>query len=200
MLPQGARKTQIGSGDWLILMGTTRDHKRVAEIGGIAGQLISLSMALPSIAVEGIFRVRIIESELRDQLRRHFFFGNAVRHTDSAVYAFVENCIPLALFEITLSNLDEHFKLDDFTQEMPGALEKIWQRPYDEALLSRDGSQVISRNITCTRGLRNGRVAFYFHFYNPLKAMRWTYGEFSAPEIQVVPQRLWDLLPYTPVD
>ena len=173
---------------------------RVAEIGKITAQLISLSMALPTIAVVGVFRVPIIESELRDQLRRQLFFGNAVRDTDSAVYAFVENCIPLSLFEVALSNLDERFKLDDFTQEIPGALEKIWQRPYDEAILSRDGSQVISRSIRCTRGLRNGRVAFYFHFYNPLKVMRWTYGEFSAPEIHLVPQRLWHLVPYTPVD
>lgn len=153
-----------------------------------------------SINVVGIFRVPIDESELREQLRRFYFFGNAVRDTNRAVHTFVETCIPLVLVEVTVENLDERFRIGDFTQEMPGAPTNAWQRAYDEALLSADGSQVIARKSTCTRGLQSGRIAFYFHYYDPLKTMQWTYGEFSGPAVQVVPERLWNLVPYSPVD
>ena len=153
-----------------------------------------------SIHVEGIFRVPIEDSELREQLRRYYFFGNVVRDVDHAVYAFVETCIPLVLFEITLNDLDERFRIGDFTQEMPGAPEKEWQCAYDEAVLSTDGTQVIARKSTCTRGLQRGRIAFYFHYYDPLKPMRWTYGQFSGHKVEFVPKRLWDLMPYSPVD
>jgi hypothetical protein len=152
-----------------------------------------------SINIEGIFRVPIDDSELREQLRRYYFFGNAVRDIAHAVYGFVETCIPLVLFEIRLNNLDERFRIEDFTQEMPGAPEKAWQRPYDEALLSMDGTRVVARSITCTRGLQSGRVAFYFHYYDPQKPMRWTYGQFSGLEVQLVPRTLWQLMPYRPV-
>jgi hypothetical protein len=155
---------------------------------------------LPSIQLEGIFRVPIMDSELREQLRRYYFRGNVVRDTDHAVHTFVEACIPLVLFEITLNDLDGRFKIGDFTQEMPGAPEKAWQCAYDEAVLSTDGTQVIARKITCTRGLQRGRIAFYFHYYDPLKAMRWTYGQFSGREVEIVPKRLWNLVPYRPVD
>ena len=69
------------------------------------------------------------------------------------------------LFDITLNDLDGRFRIGDFTQEMPGALEKAWQCAYDEALLSTDGTEVIARRSTCARGLRRGRVAFYFHYW-----------------------------------
>lgn len=153
-----------------------------------------------SINVVGIFRVPLDESELREQLRKYYFSGNAVRDTNSAVYTFVDTCIPLVLFEITVDNLDERFRIGDFTQEMPGAPAKAWQCAYDEALLTADGSQVIARKSTCTRGLQSGRIAFYFHYYDPLQTMKWTYGEFSGPAVQLIPERLWNLVPYSPVD
>jgi hypothetical protein len=154
----------------------------------------------PSINIEGIFRVPIDESALREQLRGYYFFGNAVRDSGHAAYSFLETCVPLALFEITLDNLDDRFRIGDFTQEMPGAPSKASQCAYDEALLSTDGTQVVARKSTCTRGLQCGRIAFYFHYYDPLKAMQWTYGQFSGPEVQLVPQRLWSLMPYSHVD
>src|SRR5258705_4326417 len=153
-----------------------------------------------SINVVGIFRVPSDENELREQLRKYYFFGNAVRDISRSVYTFVDTCVPLVLFEIAVDNLDERFRIGDFTQEMPGAPAKAWQCAYDEALLTADGSQVIARTSTCTLGLQSCRIAFYFHYYDPLRTMKWTYGEFSGPAVQVVPERLWNLVPYSPVD
>ncbi len=79
-----------------------------------------------SINVIGIFRVPIDENELREQLRRYYFLGNAERDTNRAVQAFVETCIPLVLFEITVDNLNERFRIGDFTQVMRRAPTKAW--------------------------------------------------------------------------
>src|ERR1051325_6417431 len=126
----------------------------------------------PSIRVEGLFRVPIYESELREQLRKYYSRGNAVRDIGDAVHTFIESCMPLVLFELTLNNLDDRFRVGDFTQEMPGAPEKAWQCAYDEALLSSGGTLVVARKSTCLRGLQSGRIAFYFHYYDPGTTMR----------------------------
>lgn len=163
----------------------------------MAAEMIDTSA---SISVVGVYRVPTGENELREQLRTYYFFGNAMRDTSGAVLSFIENCIPLVLFEINLSNLDDRFQVASFTQEMVGAPPKAWQVAYDEALLSADGTQVLVRGSRCTSGLRSGRIAFYFHYYDPTKPMQWTYGQFFAPSVQLVPERLWSLIPYSPVD
>jgi hypothetical protein len=104
------------------------------------------------------------------------------------------------LLDLTLDNLDERFEMGDFTQQMPGPPQRSGQVPYDEALLSADGAEVVARKINCTRGLLDGRIAFYFHYYDPSKPMLRTYGEFSSPNVEIIPQRLWNLIPYHPVD
>jgi hypothetical protein len=153
-----------------------------------------------AITVLGVYRVPVDEQELIEQLRRYYFPGNAAQDTNSAVHKFVENCVPLVLFDVRLDNLDERFRIGDFRQEMPEAPEKSWQVAYDEALLSEDGMEVLSRKSLCTRDVRTGRVAFYFHYYDPLKPKLWTYGQFSSPPVQLVSRRLWNLVPYSPVD
>jgi hypothetical protein len=159
-----------------------------------------MSQPEPSLTVIGVYRVPFQEGELLDQLRRYYFFGNASNDLSSDVNRFIETCVPLALFELELDHLDDRFRLGDFTQEMPAAPRKLWQAAYDEALLSPDGSRVLTQKPRCTDGLRNGRVAFYFHFYDPAKPMEWSYGRFAPNPVDTVPRRIWDLLPYSPVD
>ncbi len=154
----------------------------------------------PQIEVLGVYRVPYQEQELLDQLRQYYFFGNANREASDTSSRLIETCVPLSLFEVSLDRLDDRFRIADFTQEMPAAKRKQWQAAYDEALLSPNGMQVISRKTHCARGLQTGRVAFYFHYYDPGKPMLWTYGAFTCPAVETVPKRLWDLVPYTPVD
>lgn len=63
-----------------------------------------------------------------------------------------------------------------------------------------DGMAILDRRPLCARGLRRGRVAFYFHFYDPGESMQWTYGEFSSPPVSEMPTRLTSLMPYYCVD
>lgn len=153
----------------------------------------------PSLTVLGIYRVPADPHDFIEDLRHFYFPGNAVRDTNTEIYAFIERCVPLVLFDTRLERLDERFRIEEITQDMPGAPRKAWQVPYGEAILSADGLQVVSRKIGCTRGLKEGRLAFYFHYYDPTKPMLWSYGQFSTPPVQVVPQRLWEMVPYSPV-
>ena len=72
-----------------------------------------MTALLPSIRVEGLFRVPIYDSELREQLRKYYFRGNAVRDIGDAVQTFIESCMALVLFELTLNNLDDRFRVGD---------------------------------------------------------------------------------------
>jgi len=154
----------------------------------------------PSLTVLGVYHVPYVDYQLRRQLNQYYFFGNAARDTNSRVRQYIKRCVPLVLFEIALDHLDERFSFNDFTQEMPGAPREAWQTAYEEAVLSFDGSQLLARGPFCTKELRSGRAAFYFHFYDPDQPMRWPYGEFPNPPMQAISQRLWALMPYSPVD
>ena len=110
----------------------------------------------------GAYRVPFEEKELRASLHRYYFFGNPVRDVGGGVRRLIETCIPLTLFEVTLEDLDERFRIGDFTQEMPETPRNAWQVPYDDVLLASDGMQLLARNSKCARGLRRGRMAFRY--------------------------------------
>lgn len=59
---------------------------------------------------------------------------------------------------------------------MPGVRKKAWQVAYDEALLSADGTTVVARREGCAKGIREGRIAFYFHHYDPERSGRSRHG------------------------
>ncbi len=159
-----------------------------------------MSQTGPSLTVIGLYRVPLEDAELRNQLRKYYFVGNARNDLSSEVNRFIERCVPLVLVELELSQLDDRFRVDDFTQEMPATPRRDWQAAYAEAILSPDGTRVLARKAGCTHELHNGRIAFYFHYYDPSKPMYWSYGSFVPESVETVPRRIWSLLPYSPVD
>jgi hypothetical protein len=182
-------KTFVASGDFRI-------SKNIDDLQEYTAELLEQ----PTITALGIYRASHLDNELRQQLHQFYFFGNASRDRSSIVHEFINRCIPLVLFEALLDRLDERFSIDDFTQEMPEVPPKAWQSAYDEAVLSSDGWQLLVRKPRCTRGLKSGRIAFYFHFYDPYQPMRWSYGTFATPPVADIPERLRILMPYSAVD
>ena len=156
---------------------------------------------MPAITVLRVYRLPIAEEELLDDLRRYFFFGNATRDVSSGIYRFIDNCVPLALFDVVVSGLDDRFRVGDFTQEMAGVPDrKMWQVAYGEAELTPDGTHLFNIKNQHPEALHDARLAFYFHYYDPSRPMLWTYGQFSSPPVQMVPEKLVAMIPYTPVD
>jgi hypothetical protein len=130
------------------------------------------------------------------------FFGNAVRDVGSGVHDLVETCIPLALFEVTLEDLDERFRISDCSQEMPETPRKHWQVPYDETLLSSDGMQLLARNSKCTVYTWSSRWADcglppLLRLVKADVVDVWTVLRSARADCS---QEAWDLIPYRPLD
>jgi len=148
----------------------------------------------PRAIVNGVYRVGCDESTLRAQLLE--YYGNAISTYPIEVSTFVERVIPLVLMDVTIADADERFDVGEFTQAMPSAPKEAWQVPYDEALFSENGAAVLARWQGCADKIRDGRIGFYFHFYDPEQPMRWTYGIVSCPAPRPASDELLSLVPY----
>src|SRR6185503_12915833 len=151
------------SSSWVIF-GETR-HRTVAMPGPgpwTVGGCRERSRMSPRAVVNGVYRIGCDESALMAQLLD--YYGKALSTYPVEVSTFVERVIPVVLMDVTISDADERFNMAEFTQEMPSAPREIWQVPYDEALLSEDGSEVVARWPGCAENIGAGRIGFYFHF------------------------------------
>jgi hypothetical protein len=138
-----------------------------------------------------------MEDELRDELRQAIYPSNAHAEVPGAVAAYIERCIPLVLIDVVLADVNSRFNVSDFSQEMEGLDSP--QAAYDEAVLSAEGA-VLERGVGCADHLRNGRIAFYLHYFDPSRPLRWTYGSVDCPPAQLIPTAMLTLLPYHAVN
>ena len=102
-----------------------------------------------------------------------------------------------ALLEVTVTNPDARFRIDDFIQADPSQPEDRWQVAWDETFLTSDGETAI--DIDYQRklpDLEQYRVAFVIHFWKPGLPLLSSYGELQPPAMQPLPERLWRLAPY----
>ncbi len=106
--------------------------------------------------------------------------------------AVKEELSSVVLIETIVTNPDESFDIGDFGQPNSD------QAPYDEAYLSLDGVQILSRFDKPNED--KIRITFFLHFYDPQKPLKSSWGEVSCPTIEDIPMRLKDLVPYEPVD
>lgn len=151
----------------------------------------------PEISVLGVYHAPNDEDSAREQLREYYDTNTALA-TDPSVCSYIDRVVPLVIFDVLVSGLDDQFEVAHFTQEMEGSPQDAWQVAYDEALLLANGSSVIARDLGCADGIRDGRVAFYFHYYDQSRPMKWTYGTFQCPPVKPAPEHLLKLLPYEP--
>ena len=151
----------------------------------------------PQINVLGVYQVPSDEDLGREQLRE-YYDKNTVNATDARVASYIDRVVPLVVFDVMISGLDDKFEVAHFTQEMEEAPQEAWQVAYDEALLSRDGSAVLDRRLGCANSSREARLAFYFHYYVECRAMKWSFGWFECAEVKAVAQVVLDLLAFVP--
>jgi len=150
------------------------------------------SFSTPTIRALAVHEVPCDDAEWRKQIDSFYDSEGLLKETA----AYRARLIPIALIEVEVSGADERFDVGDFTQEMELADEETWQVAYDEAFLAPDGQSLVRRDIGCADAVSGGRICFFFHFYDPLRPMLWTYGEFECPAPTPLPAHLAALVPY----
>ena len=145
-------------------------------------------MPTPSINVLGVYRPEIPAEVYQRQLR--------VTGSDERTKAHFRS---LVLIEAVTEQIDDRFKMNEMGQ--PYILRNYpdhFQCAYDEVLLSADGKTIIERSMNCVKGEGPLRFAFYLHYYDAERPLRWSYGQISCPAVEPVPMRLKRLVPYNP--
>lgn len=117
---------------------------------------------------------------------------DSARQRQSAEEQVREELAGVVLVELVILDRDEHFSAGDFGQ--PGSD----QAAYSEVFLSPDGREVVSEGLDVPES-STLRVAFYFHYVDPAKELKTTYGSISLPPFTPIPGRLTALVPYEPV-
>jgi hypothetical protein len=140
----------------------------------------------PSIDILGVFKPYISDETYQEQWQVTESDEDTKEHFDG-----------LVLIEAVVHNVDDQFDISKIGQQPPHSEDpNYFMVPYDEALLSSDGETLIQREMNCVQGTGSLRFAFYLHLYDPSKPLVTGYGPIQCPEIQPVPDRLKELVPY----
>ena len=99
-----------------------------------------------------------------------------------------------ALFELEVTENEAEFDPADFYNPDTGLL------GWGPAFLSLDGTSILMEACKAPASLRNFRVAFYLHDWSHSGRLVGPTGELQLPPFSPVPERLWRLAPYSPVD
>ncbi len=102
---------------------------------------------------------------------------------------------PVHLVEMLVRGSDAPFKIGHFTQTCPGKDESNWQVPYDDKLLSSDGTEILldpwSRDSDSSpHWIGDVRIAFFFHFLNFDRPIITPFGDVPVPSASTRPARL----------
>ncbi len=143
-------------------------------------------MAEPTLRILGVYRPVITGEVFNEQ-----------KEICGSEKATKEHFAHLVLVEAIVDGVDERFQMSDFRQVTTEGGEQV---VYDEALLSPDGESVLKRDMDCVSGTPPLRCAFYLHCFDERQPLLWTYGEVSCPPVEDVPERLRQLVPYSPTD
>ena len=141
-------------------------------------------MPEPTVEIIGVYKPVISTKTYQEQLEEH---GD---ETD----AYFDQ---LVLIETRVHDPDDRLNLIDWGQQPPWSEDSSRQMvPYDEGLLSADGTILIQREPDCVQGSGSMRFAFYLQCYSPHKPLLTSYGPVTCPPITPVPDRLIALMPY----
>jgi hypothetical protein len=138
--------------------------------------------------VLGVFRPQITKEAWDEQWQ--------VTEDDDETQAYFDS---LVLIEAVVDGLDGPFEMIRFGQmhpDFPNDPEQMLVG-YDEGLLSGDGETLIQRQMDCVHGTCPLRFAAYLQYYDPKRPLMWQGGEVTAPAMEIAPNRLMSLMPYS---
>lgn len=117
---------------------------------------------------------------------------------DEAEAAVREDLASVVLIEAWVRGAEKRFDPGRIGQAQAGAIGRLGQIAYDEAVLSDDGAALLGRDVDEHRG-RDLRLAFFLHYYRPDDPILTPFGPVSAPALTPMPDRLASLIRYEPV-
>jgi len=116
------------------------------------------------------------------------------------VYPVDEAREPCHLIELLIEGACDGLRMAEFTQEVPGQPRDNRQVPWDEYVLSADGT---SGELVSFPGplnvVESARVAFFFHYLDLSEALQTPAGPTVLPEPTRCPSRL-AFIKYEPPD
>jgi hypothetical protein len=114
-------------------------------------------------------------------------------------WPYIRNLVgSVVLIEAIVSNRDDRFKIEEFTQRLVNVPESQLQAPWLETYLTADGSErlIDERRFVKVPSESNLRMAFFMHFWDPAVPLSTTYGLVKCPPPTAMPGRLEVLAPY----
>jgi hypothetical protein len=99
---------------------------------------------------------------------------------------------PCHLIELWVRQLNGDMPMDGFTQEVAGQPHENWQVPYDERVLSLDGTTALDDPFPepITADGTDVRLAFFFHYLDLRKPLLTPIGPLTLPAETKRPNRL----------
>lgn len=151
-------------------------------------------MKEPPIECLGVYVVPCDDAPWREDLDYSYRSLGLLEETE----AYRRRVISIVLVEVIVSGLDSAFEVGRFQQFMERD-DRSPQVAYDEALLAPDGRAVAKRGQGCASGIAEGRVCFFLHYYDAMRPIEWSFGEFTCPKPLPMTERLARLVPYRPI-
>lgn len=159
-------------------------------------------MPVPKITILGVHQLEVTPMLVSATLEQQFgsaLEGDALK---SAEWQVRQELSSVYLFEMLVKNPNELFDIGRISQDDP--IHSNSQVPWLEVLLADDGSdsvpiRSIQHHIRTTRPTC-ARIAFYLHFVDDNQPLNTPYGVIPFPPASPMPDRLWTINPYVPVD
>lgn len=107
------------------------------------------------------------------------------------IYPVEEAPEPCHLVEIVIEDFQGNLDMGEFTQEVPGQPRDNWQVPWDEYVLSSDGTAGEPAPFPGPLKIDGSqRLAFFFHYLDASRPLLTPTGSVPLPEATRRPERL----------
>jgi hypothetical protein len=164
-------------------------------------------MAPPHIKVLGVYSPGTNASDFQTFVD-DVFSRNADEYEDlspealaSERKAIEQSLADAVLLEALVENPDEKFSMGEFVQPDPGSPSNNWQVAWCEKFLTSDGGGLLGEyHFDEVPSDPRFRVVFYIHYWKHENGLDGPYGSLELPPVRPMPQRLWQLAPYEPID
>jgi hypothetical protein len=153
----------------------------------------------PAIDVLGVYRLDVSDDLFKEQLS--ILYPEDLPDVDrvAAEGEIREQLESVVLIEANVRNRDARFDPGDFIQPRDDFPRDNWQVAWAEAYLSLDGHTLAVKRWSGAPESGDVRIAFFVHYWDPLRPLLSSYGSVVCPPPQPMPERLERLVPYEPL-